>query len=60
MNDSDADHILLDLIMSNALFNAVPLLDGAVTFQKWKPCMMAYIMFTGDFYILQKDHLVKN
>ena len=60
MNDFDADHILLDLTMSNILFNAVLLLDGAATFQKWKLCMMAYIISTGDSYILQKDHLTEN
>ena len=60
MNDSDADHILLDLTMSNALFNAVPLPNDAMTFQKWKPHMMVYIMSTKDSYILWKDHLVKN
>ena len=60
MNNSNANHILLDLIMSNILFNAVPLLDGAATFQKWKLCMMAYIMSTRDFYILQKDYLAEN
>ena len=60
MNNSDADHILLDLIISNALFNAIPLLNGAMTFQKWKLCMMAYIMSTRNSYILQKDHLAEN
>ena len=60
MNDSDADHTLLDLTMSNILFNTVPLLDGAMTFQKWKLYIMAYIMSTRDSYIFQKDHLAKN
>ena len=60
MNDFNADHILLDLTMSNALFNAVLLLNGAMTFQKWKLCMMAYIISTRDFYILQKDCLAEN
>ena len=46
--------------MSNVLFNTVPFLDDAITFQKWKPCMMAYIMSTRDSYIFWKDHLVEN
>ena len=52
MNDSNADHILLDLTMFNTLFNAILLLNGTSTFQKWKLHMMAYIMSTGDSYIL--------
>ena len=55
MNDSNANHIFLDLTMSNALFNTVPLLNGVMFFQKWKSSMMAYIMSTGDSYILWKD-----
>ena len=60
MGDFNTYHILLDLTMSNALFNAIPLLDGATTIQKWKMCIMAYIMSTRNSYILWKDCLAKN